>query len=102
VTAPEVSGIVALLLALSQAHAREPPPNPDGERARGVRREASATTVSARGLVDPLKAHQLAESSHRDDSAGDVDVMAAIANCSFGTNTRVCGRVLGLHILTAA
>jgi hypothetical protein len=55
VTAPEVSGIVALLLAQSQAHAREPSPNPDGERARGVRREASVTTVSARGLVDPLK-----------------------------------------------
>ena len=60
-----------------------------------MRREASATTVSARELVDPFKAHQLAKSSHCDDSAGDVDVIAAMANYSFGTNTRVCGRVLG-------
>ena len=88
VAAPEVSGIVALLLErnrkLTPANLRRI----RGERARGVRREASATTVSARGLVDPFKAHQLAESSH-------CDVIAAIANYSFGTNTRVCGRVLG-------
>lgn len=59
-----------------------------------MRREASATTVSARGLVDPFKAHQLAESSHCDDSAGDVDVIAAMANYSFWNQyARVRARV---------
>jgi hypothetical protein len=82
--------------AQSQAHAREPPPNPDGERARGVRREASVTTVSAR-YSSTRSRRTSSQSLHRgDDSAGDVDVMAAIANYSFGTNS-ACVRVFGLE-----
>ena len=63
-----------------------------------MRREPKRDHGFGSGLVNPLKALQLAESSHRDDSAGDVDVRAAIANYSFGTNTRVCARVFGLDL----
>ena len=57
------------------------------------------TTVSARDSSTRSR-RTSSQSLHRDDSAGDVDVMAAIANYSFGTNTRVCARVFGLEVLT--